>query len=98
MDPHDNTVAGLIEFCSATEIRQRWQQIDASLAARATEKLTINSKTVDGRTTSAIELSTPAEKHAYIAACRDALAQLAGKPSSSGRATQNDFSDGPVLV
>jgi hypothetical protein len=98
VNPHANNVASLIEFRTRSEIRVIWQQIDASLQARATETVTINSKTVDGRTTSAIVLSTPEEKHAYIAACRDAIAQIDGQPPVSNPRIQNDFSEGQVLV
>lgn len=98
MDIHENIVAGLVQFYTAVEIRSQWQQVHESLSQRATETVTITSKTVDGRTTSAAVLSTPQEKHDYIAACRDALAQLAGEAPATGRPTLNDHRGGPVLV
>lgn len=98
MDAHENIVEGLITFYSVTEIRSQWQQVHASLGQRARETVTITSKTVDGRTTSAATLSTPEEKHAYIAACRDALARLEGAAPATGRPNLNDHSGGLVLV
>jgi hypothetical protein len=98
VDAHDNIVAGLVEFYTPSEISAQWQQVHTSLLQRASETVTINSKTIDGRTTSAISLTGAEEKHAYIAACRDALAQIAGTAPTSGRPTLTDFSEGPVLV
>lgn len=98
VDTHDNIVAGLVEFYTRNEIRAQWQQVHLSLQQRARETVTINSKTVDGRTTSSISLSTPEEKHAYIAACRDAIAQLDGLAIATGQKALVDFSEGPVLV
>jgi hypothetical protein len=98
VNAHENIVAGLIEFYSESEIRSQWQQVHASLLQRANETVTITSKTVDGRTTSGVIGATPAEKNAYIAACRDALAQIAETAPPSGRTTLTDYSDSPVLV
>lgn len=98
MDAHDNIVAGLVEFYTAPEIRRQWEQVHASLGQRARETVTVVGKTVDGRTTTAASLSTPEEKHAYIAACRDALARIEGRPATTGAPTQNDFSGAAVLV
>lgn len=98
MDAHENLVAGLVEFYTRQEIRDQWSQVHASLLQRSRETVTIATKSVDGRTTSAIRLSTPEEKHAYIAACRAALAQLDGEASTEGRPLLNDFRGGPVLV
>lgn len=98
MDTHDNIVSGLVEFYTRTEIRAQWQQVHESLSQRASETVTINSKTVDGRTTSAITLAGAEEKHAYIAACRDAIAQIDGKPAATERRTIDDHSGGPVFV
>ena len=98
MDAHDNIVSGLVEFYTRSEIVSQWRAVHESLSQRAGETVTINSKTQDGRTTSAISLSTPAEKHAYIAACRDALARIDGTAPATGQRTVDDHSGGPVFV
>jgi hypothetical protein len=98
VDAHDNIVSGLVEFYTRSEIQSQWQQVHASLLERAGDTVTVNSKTIDGRTTSAISLSSVEEKHAYIAACRDAIARIDGEASATGRSTLNDFSRSPVLV
>jgi len=98
VDHHANTVAGLVEFYTRAEIRSQWLQVQQSLHERARETVTITSKTVDGRTTSAVGLSTLEEKHAFIAACRDAIAQIDGKAPETSQRTVDDHSGGPVMV
>lgn len=98
MDTHDNIVSGLIEFYTRPEIVAQWQQVHQSLLQRSSETVTITSKSADGRVTSGVTLSTPDEKHAYIAACRDAIAQIDGEAIATGRKALTDFSEGPVLV
>ena len=98
MNAHDNNVASLVEFSTTAEIREIWRQIDESLRIRAKGVLEVNTKTVDGRTTAGIVLSTVEEKHAYIAACREALAIKEDKASAVNSRILNDFSDGRVWV
>lgn len=98
MDTHDNIVSGLVEFYTRAEILSQWQTVHASLLQRASETVTITTKSADGRTTSGVTLSGTAEKHAYIAACRDAIAQIDGEVSTADRRTLEDFRGGPVLV
>jgi hypothetical protein len=98
VNAHDNNVASLVEFSTTAEIREVWRLIDESLRTRAKSVLEVNSKTVDGRTTAGIVLSSPEEKHAYIAACRDAIAIKEGSAGTSHDRIQNDFSDGRVWV
>jgi ABC-type microcin C transport system duplicated ATPase subunit YejF len=98
VDPHDNIVAGLVEFYTRAEIQAQWRDVHASLLQRAGETVTIVAKSVDGRTTTGVTLSTPEEKHAYIAACRDAIARIDGDPAASARRNLTDFREGPVLV
>lgn len=98
MNAHDNNVASLVEFSTTAEILEIWRLIDESLRTRAKGILEVNSKTVDGRTTTGIVLSTVEEKHAYIAACRDAIAIKDDKAAPSNPRIQNDFSEGRVWV
>lgn len=98
MDTHDNIVAGLVEFYTRQEIQAQWREVHASLLQRASETVTITTKSTDGRVTSGVTLSTPEEKHAYIAACRDAIAQIDGQAAASGRRLLSDFREGQVLV
>ena len=98
VNAHDNNVASLVEFSTTAEIREVWRLIDESLRTRAKSVLEVNSKTVDGRSTAGIALSTPEEKHAYIAACREAIAIKEGRAGTAHDRIQNDFSDGRVWV
>ena len=98
MDTHDNIVTGLVEFYTREQIHAQWQQVHESLLQRASETVTITTKSADGRVTSGVTLSGPEEKHAYIAACRDAIARIDGEVSTADRRTLEDFRGGPVLV
>ncbi len=91
-------VASLVEFYSAEEIRGFWQTVFQARMARVTKVVAITSHSADGATASGMVLNSPQEMDSFIAACRQAIANLGDDgttlPESLGSSV--DFSGHPV--
>lgn len=94
--PFEAYVEALAESYTLESLREARTQVALNLASRAARSLEVNLKTIDGRTTSAIVVSTYQEKLDFLTAARAAIARLDTDGHLSGGGVKTDFSQSYV--
>lgn len=96
------TVSYLKQFYERAEILAFWKVAGDALMSRTSEKVTITSDSLEGASSSAIVLNTPAEMQSFMASCEEAIRQIdaddieGADPNSFG--TSVDFSNRAVAA
>lgn len=99
--PDRDSVESLKQFYDEAEILAAWQSVAAALVSRASEKITITSKSQDGRSASGLELSTAEQKQEFVRVCRQALFEIdpdTYPDPGYGRTVHVDSSSRPVMM
>jgi len=90
----------LVEFYPENQIRAFWKEAGDALISRSTCLIHITGTAFKGQSSTGVNLATPAEQQAFMAACKQAINRLDGTTAldPSQLATGIDFSRRPVMV